>query len=317
MPWTLELSPVFRFGRAAPAPGVRLDATFVALMGLPRWLMIGARYTPQSVAAPRPDEWEAFGRWAAAGEARGGPLDVTMQAGYSGAARSPDGELAVARWFGPLRVSGAARVLGNAYGSGETRFGAGAGVVLRPRSRSMPLSITADAVTLFDRADDGGERVAWSVGANIGIPFSTHTAGLFVTNTASGSLQGTTLGGARTRIGVTFTAPLAMGQLLGLVVPREAAMDAVTTDAPETPGTRAAEIYRYAYTEYRVEIARGATIEWTNRDDVMHTVSADDGSWNSGAIPPGARWRARFDEPGVYPFHCGPHPFMKGVVVVR
>jgi plastocyanin len=74
---------------------------------------------------------------------------------------------------------------------------------------------------------------------------------------------------------------------------------------------------RYLYAPKRLVIEAGTTVEWTNRDEMVHTVSADDGSWDSGAIRPGESWRATFTEPGVYPFHCGPHPFMKGVVVVR
>jgi plastocyanin len=58
-------------------------------------------------------------------------------------------------------------------------------------------------------------------------------------------------------------------------------------------------------------------VEWKNDDPLAHTVTADDGSWDSGLIQPGATWRRTFDRPGTYPFHCTPHPFMKGVVVVR
>jgi nitrite reductase (NO-forming) len=46
-------------------------------------------------------------------------------------------------------------------------------------------------------------------------------------------------------------------------------------------------------------------------------VTADDGAFDSGNVDPGQSWRRRFDTPGTYPFHCTPHPFMKGVIVVR
>ncbi len=49
----------------------------------------------------------------------------------------------------------------------------------------------------------------------------------------------------------------------------------------------------------------------------MHTVTADDGSWDSGDVQPGATWRRTFDRPGTYPYHCTPHPFMQAVVVVE
>jgi plastocyanin len=159
--------------------------------------------------------------------------------------------------------------------------------------------------------------VAWNVALNLGISFTTHTISVFATNTASGSLQGRTRGDTYTRFGLSFTAPIAVGRLLGMMVSRETAARAVATRVAAVPGAVVADIYRYAYPQSRLEVARGTVIEWTNRDAVMHTVSADDGSWDSGAIQPGERWRARFDEPGIYAFHCGPHPFMKGTVIVR
>jgi plastocyanin len=72
-----------------------------------------------------------------------------------------------------------------------------------------------------------------------------------------------------------------------------------------------------AFRPLRVEIAPGTTVVWTNSDAMVHTVTSDDGRWSSGAIEPGATWWRRFDRPGTYTFHCTPHPFMKGVVVVR
>jgi hypothetical protein len=36
-----------------------------------------------------------------------------------------------------------------------------------------------------------------------------------------------------------------------------------------------------------------------------------------GEIQPGGRRSITFSKPGTYPYHCTPHPFMKGVVEVR
>jgi len=77
------------------------------------------------------------------------------------------------------------------------------------------------------------------------------------------------------------------------------------------------EIQQLAFAPARIEIAAGTTVEWRNDDPVVHVVRADDGSWDSGDIAPGATWRHTFDRPGTYTYTCTPHPFMKGVVVVR
>ena len=56
---------------------------------------------------------------------------------------------------------------------------------------------------------------------------------------------------------------------------------------------------------------------WTNNDPVEHSVTAADGSFDSGLIASGATWRHTFTKPGTYQYSCRPHPFMKGVVIVR
>jgi plastocyanin len=67
----------------------------------------------------------------------------------------------------------------------------------------------------------------------------------------------------------------------------------------------------------RLVVEAGTTVMWTNGGQVVHTVTAEDGSFDSGAIESGARREIRFARPGSYAFHCTPHPFMRGEVVVR
>jgi plastocyanin len=66
-----------------------------------------------------------------------------------------------------------------------------------------------------------------------------------------------------------------------------------------------------------IEVAAGTTIEWKNEDPVPHTLTADDNSFDSGMIESGQVWRYTFTKPGTYMFHCTPHPFMKGTIVVK
>jgi plastocyanin len=67
----------------------------------------------------------------------------------------------------------------------------------------------------------------------------------------------------------------------------------------------------------RVQIAAGTTVVWKNDDQLIHTVTANDKSFDSGLMEPGKTYRRTFDRPGTYAYYCMPHPFMKGVVVVR
>jgi len=77
------------------------------------------------------------------------------------------------------------------------------------------------------------------------------------------------------------------------------------------------EIKTMTFGLQRIEIPAGTTVTWTNNDPLVHTVSADDKSWDSGAIEPGKSWSHTFTQPGAYAFHCTPHPFMKALIVVR
>jgi amicyanin len=76
-------------------------------------------------------------------------------------------------------------------------------------------------------------------------------------------------------------------------------------------------INRLAYTQPQIEIAAGTTVIWKNDDQLAHTVTADDASFDSGMIPTGGSWSYTFTTPGTFAYHCTPHPFMKGTVVVK
>ena len=60
-----------------------------------------------------------------------------------------------------------------------------------------------------------------------------------------------------------------------------------------------------------------ASMRWTNGDQLQHSVTADDGSFDSGLIEPGRSYERVFDRPGDYAYHCTPHPFMTGHVIVE
>jgi amicyanin len=66
-----------------------------------------------------------------------------------------------------------------------------------------------------------------------------------------------------------------------------------------------------------VHVRAGTTVRWTNADQLQHSVTADDGSFDSGLIEPGRSYERVFDRPGDYAYHCTPHPFMTGHVVVE
>jgi plastocyanin len=69
-----------------------------------------------------------------------------------------------------------------------------------------------------------------------------------------------------------------------------------------------------------VRIQPGQSVEWQVDGRSPHTVTADDGSFDSGNLEPGATYTKAFDQPGVYPYFCtyhgAPGVGMIGLVVV-
>ncbi len=72
--------------------------------------------------------------------------------------------------------------------------------------------------------------------------------------------------------------------------------------------------------DYSVNVLRitpGTTVTWTNEDAMLHTVTAVDGSFDSGFLEEGDTWSYTFDEVGEYEYLCLPHPWMIARVIVE
>lgn len=300
-PGTLQFNFVHRFRLLSPTNQVNNNPTFLLAYRLGPPVLLGINYATSSFVAPgKPNELEAFARVAALAAERGAPLDLSVQLGYQQAAKSVDGEVMVGRQAGPARLFAAARYLSNGYATDTTRYAVGGGATLRLHRN---VALAGDVTTLLDRR--AGEEVAWSAGLQLAIPYSPHTLSLHVTNVTTATLQGSARGTNIRRAGFEFTVPIRLR--------RSGGQAAVTAGA----GGSAAVIIRQMTFPTRVEAAASATVEWTNQDAVIHTVTADDGMWDSGPIAPGATWRRTFERAGDYAYHCTPHPYMKGLVVVR
>ena len=79
-------------------------------------------------------------------------------------------------------------------------------------------------------------------------------------------------------------------------------------------------IRNFAFQPDSISVPPGATVTWVNCEDVgqePHTTTADGGAWNSPELSPGNRFSHTFPAQGDFPYHCTPHPFMLGKVVVE
>jgi plastocyanin len=76
-------------------------------------------------------------------------------------------------------------------------------------------------------------------------------------------------------------------------------------------------IVDFDFEPLEIEVPAGGTVTWVNDGQAPHTATADDGSFDTGVIVPGADGSQIFDQPGTYPYFCAIHPDMQGTVVVR
>lgn len=72
----------------------------------------------------------------------------------------------------------------------------------------------------------------------------------------------------------------------------------------------------YTPTDITVVIGINNTVKWTNNDNMPHTVTASDGSFDSGKLNPGATFAYTFTKAGVYDYLCSYHNWMHGTVTV-
>jgi plastocyanin len=88
----------------------------------------------------------------------------------------------------------------------------------------------------------------------------------------------------------------------------------VPARAPQ-PITYKTTISGFAF-EREIRVSVGSTVTWTNLDAAGHTATSDTGDFDSGLLGSGQSFSFTFTKEGTYKYHCGPHPFMVGTVVV-
>lgn len=73
---------------------------------------------------------------------------------------------------------------------------------------------------------------------------------------------------------------------------------------------------KWGYAPTSRKIPAGTWVTWTNNGQEAHTVTSDDGSFDSGDLEPSDGFSWYFDTPGTYTYTCADHPWMTGTVVV-
>jgi plastocyanin len=100
----------------------------------------------------------------------------------------------------------------------------------------------------------------------------------------------------------------------------QTAVRAQAADQALTSST-SAEIRQFTFSPSPLVVSPGASVMWTNRDAIEHSVTsgspdAPGNAFDSGFLSQEQAFSIRFDEPGEYAYFCRRHPFMQGTLTV-
>ncbi len=88
-----------------------------------------------------------------------------------------------------------------------------------------------------------------------------------------------------------------------------------------TPKESGVTIQTFQFKPSSFEVKAGTGVSWTNRDDILHTVTSGtpekpDGRFHLPLDGKGATYNVTFSDPGTYPYFCNRHRSMRGEIVV-
>ena len=81
-------------------------------------------------------------------------------------------------------------------------------------------------------------------------------------------------------------------------------------------GGASASIIDFGFQPASITVKAGSTVTWKNTGSVTHTVTAGDGSFDSGQVAAGSSFQHTFTTAGTFAYHCTIHSSMTGTVVV-
>ena len=107
-----------------------------------------------------------------------------------------------------------------------------------------------------------------------------------------------------------------MRRLIYLAALALVVMVAMAPSATAQGMTTQVSIQDFFFSPANVTVEPGTTVTWVNEGTVPHTVTSDDGQFDSGVLMPGDSYTVMFKGHGTITYHCSIHPSMTGSVTV-
>ncbi len=73
-------------------------------------------------------------------------------------------------------------------------------------------------------------------------------------------------------------------------------------------------IKNFAFSPTPLHVKAGTALIVANDDGTAHTLTADDGRFDTGDLDGGKQTKITIDKPGKYSYHCDIHNYMTGVI---
>jgi plastocyanin len=107
-----------------------------------------------------------------------------------------------------------------------------------------------------------------------------------------------------------FATPLVIAALLAAgIVPASPARAAT---GPVSVG-----IDHFVFSPAEITVEAGTIVEWVNHDQTIHNIILTTAKTASPGMDTGDHYTFKFDAPGDYPYLCGLHPHMTGIIHVK
>jgi len=91
----------------------------------------------------------------------------------------------------------------------------------------------------------------------------------------------------------------------------------VTANDQPSAANAAVNIDNFVFGPQTITVPVGATVTWTNKDDIPHTSVSTEGVFKSKVLDTDEKFSYTFTKAGTYPYYCTIHPKMTGKVVVQ
>jgi plastocyanin len=113
-----------------------------------------------------------------------------------------------------------------------------------------------------------------------------------------------------------WVAGVAVPVLLGMLLLFAVSPSVKANDQPSAANA-AVKIDNFVFGPQTITVPVGATVTWTNVDDIPHTSVSTDGVFKSKVLDTDEKFSYTFTTAGTYPYYCTIHPKMTGKVVVQ